>query len=570
MKENPQQCEVLDSRGHCIALAGPGSGKTKTITAKIARLLIEEVVAPRGIACITYSNECANEIAHRLSYLGIESSPRFFLGTVHSFCYKHIARPYGEMAGLPIPDQVETEAEQERLKREALVFAGIPVKKSAIRAFESLRREPLRRTGEWYGDRPKLGKAIMQYERVLAERGKTDFDEMVRIAVTLVHRHPWVANVLRAKFPVIVVDEYQDLGYGLHTLVTKLQSSGVRLVAVGDPDQSIYGFAGAKPQWLEELFRRHCASNEAVRLRKNYRCGQRIIDLSVLALGEERHFDAHRDDDGVINAYAVGGDATAQAVHAVDTILPLLKSQGVPLGEVGFLYPNATVGEAIANELTARGIAFRGGGKLLYPRTGITDFVELAALWVIEGVENPDVRLSSVLTRWRQVLDIDLTSSAGLAAKTELVGHLWRNRLPDMPLSVWLSGLCALGLDNQLETTTEKEREQNALAALVAAAAPGGALQDWTLQDFAMVRVKGRLPQLVTIHSSKGLEYDAAIIIGLESLSFDNVVTDEDRRKLYVALSRARKSVHLLWSGTTPPLVADLLGGGEITEVRIE
>jgi superfamily I DNA/RNA helicase len=85
-----------------------------------------------------------------------------------------------------------------------------------------------------------------------------------------------------------------------------------------------------------------------------------------------------------------------------------------------------------------------------------------------------------------------------------------------------------------------------------------------------MVRVKGRLPQLVTIHSSKGLEYDAAIIIGLESLSFDDVVTDEDRRKLYVALSRARKSVHLLWSGTTPPLVADLLGGGEITEVRIE
>lgn len=569
LKENPQQFEVLASQGHCIALAGPGSGKTKTITAKVARLLNEEVASPRGIACITYSNECANEIAHRLSQLGIEPSSRFFLGTVHSFCFNHIARPYGAMAQMPIANEVATDAEQLHLKREALAYAGVPIKRATERSFDALRREPLSRMGVWYGDHPKLGKAIVYYERVLAERGKTDFNEMVRVAVTLVHQHPWVANVLRAKFPVIVVDEYQDLGYGLHRLVTRLQTSGVRLVAVGDPDQSIYAFAGAKPHWLIELYEKHLKTNEAFRLHKNYRCGQRIIDLSILALGQERSFEATRGENGVIEAYSAEGGHSAQITHAVDVILPKLVAQGVPLGEVGFLYPNAGVCRSIADVLTARGIAFRGGKDVRYPKTAVTEMIELAALWAIEGVHNPDIRLSTVLSRWRQVLEIDLSSSAGLAAKKAFVGYLWRHRTPSLSLSSWLQGLCALGIDTQLGSIAEKDREQRALAGLVAAASSLGPLHSWTLKDFAMTRVKGKMPQLVTIHSSKGLEYDVTIIIGLESLSFTNIVNDEDKRKLYVGLSRARKSVHLYWSGEAQPIIADLVRDGKIDVIKV-
>src|SRR5947209_3809409 len=84
--DNPGQWQAYESKGHCVVLAGPGSGKTKTLTVKMARILAEDVRPPRGVACITYSNECARELRRRLRLLGVEERPNVFIGTVHSFC----------------------------------------------------------------------------------------------------------------------------------------------------------------------------------------------------------------------------------------------------------------------------------------------------------------------------------------------------------------------------------------------------------------------------------------------------------------------------------------------------
>jgi DNA helicase II / ATP-dependent DNA helicase PcrA len=90
---NEPQKRAYDSQGHCAVLAGPGSGKTKVLTAKIARLLAEDVKEPRGIACVTYSSECARELVRRLGRLGVRSSNNLFIGTVHSFCLKNVVIP---------------------------------------------------------------------------------------------------------------------------------------------------------------------------------------------------------------------------------------------------------------------------------------------------------------------------------------------------------------------------------------------------------------------------------------------------------------------------------------------
>src|SRR6266567_3275268 len=93
LRRNREQWQAYESKGHCVVLAGPGSGKTKTLTIKMARMLAEDVKAPRGIACITYSNECARELRRRLQDLGVEEDDRVFIGTIHSFSLKNIVAP---------------------------------------------------------------------------------------------------------------------------------------------------------------------------------------------------------------------------------------------------------------------------------------------------------------------------------------------------------------------------------------------------------------------------------------------------------------------------------------------
>lgn len=114
LRGNTGQWQAYDSSGHCVLLAGPGSGKTKTLTIKLARMLSEDVGEPRGIACITSNNECARELEDRLETLGIQAGRRVFIGTVHSFSLTQIVIPYAKAANIDFPDsfRVATQAQQ--------------------------------------------------------------------------------------------------------------------------------------------------------------------------------------------------------------------------------------------------------------------------------------------------------------------------------------------------------------------------------------------------------------------------------------------------------------------------
>ncbi|MGO4570344.1 UvrD-helicase domain-containing protein [Microvirga sp. 2TAF3] len=103
LAENPGQQAAYGSEGHCVVLAGPGSGKTKTLVLKLARMLAEDVRAPQGVACITYSQECGRELTRRLRELGLREAPNLFVGTVHGFCLRHILTPYARLARLDLP-----------------------------------------------------------------------------------------------------------------------------------------------------------------------------------------------------------------------------------------------------------------------------------------------------------------------------------------------------------------------------------------------------------------------------------------------------------------------------------
>jgi DNA helicase-2/ATP-dependent DNA helicase PcrA len=250
---NAGQRAAYDARGHCVVLAGPGSGKTKTLTVKLARLLFEEIEEPRGLACITYNNECARELETRLYALGIEPGRRVFIGTVHSFSLTQVVLPYARTAKLGLPEgfKVATRQQQRAALEVAVgrVIGGNQDPRNWEFGMGRYRRSILNRnTEEWHTKDPQQAKVVEAYEGGLRRMGLIDFDDMPLLAVRALRENVWIQRALAAKYPVLAVDEYQDLGEALHRMVMGLCfSAGMRLFAVGDVDQSIYGFTGAHP-----------------------------------------------------------------------------------------------------------------------------------------------------------------------------------------------------------------------------------------------------------------------------------------------------------------------------------
>jgi superfamily I DNA/RNA helicase len=329
LRGNPGQWDAYNATGHCAVLAGPGSGKTKTLTIKLARILAEDVQEPRRVACITYNNECARELETRLEALGIDSSDRVFIGTVHSFSLTQIVIPYAKAAKLGLPDEFRVATTHEHriaLERGFKRAIGGPENPQtwSLRMGRYRRSILNRESEQWRTEDPDLARLVEAYEDELCKEGLIDFDDMPLLAVRALRANEWLQRAILAKYPVLAVDEYQDLGRALHRMVMGLCfSTGIRLFAVGDVDQSIYAFTGAHPELLQQVADREDV--ETVRLSFNYRCGSRIVTASEYALGEVRGYSAPNGaPEGTIYFHPQNGSYEEQAEHLFSEIVPRL------------------------------------------------------------------------------------------------------------------------------------------------------------------------------------------------------------------------------------------------------
>ena len=176
LRENPGQWQAYESKGHCVILAGPGSGKTKTLTIKMARMLCEDVAPPRGIACITYNAECVRELKQRLERLGIEEERRVFIGTIHSFCLRNIVRLYARLAGVELPEEIVIASGDERglAFEQALgeVIGADEYPAAWLSRMEEYRRTHLDRGGPDWAEDLQLATLVEVYEAKLREKGR--------------------------------------------------------------------------------------------------------------------------------------------------------------------------------------------------------------------------------------------------------------------------------------------------------------------------------------------------------------------------------------------------------------
>lgn len=562
MAENPEQLEAVAEKGHCVVLAGPGSGKTKTLTTAMGRCILEDVKEPRGIACITYNNECAIELETRLARLGIEPNDRVSIGTVHSFALTQVILPYARCVMPQISSSLRVASRTEMRNAVAAAHAraigGAENPHERWRFAETKRRRDVDRGHPVWMDRnPELARFVEAYEAELRSHDLIDFDDMPLLAVRMIREHEWIRAALRAKFPILFVDEYQDLGHALHELVLLLCfEAGVRLFAVGDPDQSIYAFTGANPELLESLTAR--PGVRAVHLRFNYRCGTSIIEASQAALGEERNY---RAPDGAhagnIFFHPVAGDLSDQAHFVVDRLLPDIQGRNIPLEEIAVLYRNAQHGNEVAERATVAGIPIvRADTQALVRRSSrLSRFIEACARWVSGGWKDADPpfrRLASNASVLifggyasedeRRQVQQELIEFLQSTIDTGLSTHDWLRAFRDSLITRWRARARTITEDWDAidEMITRTDTATNA---------------DMPLPYFGgRIEGRGRL-NLSTLHSAKGREFDAVILFGMN----DGILPDrrdlrtpeqvrEARRLFYVGVTRARKELHVVFT----------------------
>ncbi len=561
LKANPEQSKAVLETGHCVVLAGPGSGKTKTLTTAMARALAQDVVDPRGVACITYNNECAIELETRLAGLGIVSGDRTFIGTVHNFALSQVIAPYARCVsiGLPADVKVATKA-QARAAVEAAYESAInggenPHDRWGF-ASEKRKRDVDRTRPEWLGRNPELVTFIEYYEMELRRQGLIDFDDMPLLAYRMIKENTWIRQAIWARFPVLFVDEYQDLGYALHELVLLLCfGGGIRLFAVGDADQSIYTFAGANPTLLESLAQR--PDVETIRLRFNYRSGAKLIKASLGALGEERDYrEVDGAPEGEISFWAASMGLDTQADMIATSIIPHLDSKGIAYGEIAVLYRAGWLGDKVAESLKQAGIAFvRTDTNALVRRSSrLARFIEDCAKWATGGWHDADPPFSRLLYQAARLVFGSYASEAEQnALSQQLILFLENSIGPPATTHAWLQRFNHELITPWRVLARNTEQEWEICAEMISATEPAKSL-DLSLAQFAGRADSARRVTLSTLHSAKGREFDAVIMYGVNNGDFPNkrdrkteLGMREARRSFYVGVTRPRKELCLVF-----------------------
>lgn len=544
LRTNEAQWEAFNVPGHCVVLAPPGSGKTDLLTTKLAAEL-SKARGPRGAACITMTNEAAGQLRRRLERLGVGYRPNLFIGTVHSFALHRIVNLFGPLtsrAGVA-GRRLATAAERRNIFEEAAYEFGyerFDFSQVGITVERARQRLDLSGSIALGGDRIAAVGSFIQ-ER-LAKSGLVDFLDLVRFAVEIVEDHGWVCRALAAAFPLVYVDEYQDLPPGLDRLVRQWAlppDNDATLFAVGDPDQSIFAFSGAHPELLMRLAAE--PNVVSVRLRRNYRSGQFIIDSASSALGLDYSVVGEREG-GTVRVHPAPGGELAQAEAARELVVDILAT-GTRPEQVAVIAAWAQDRDRVAEALRAAGVPVFARVDGAWRSTQVTSLIEITAAWISQGAA-AGVDLPELLSRFSDLLRSAADSHRMLSSIVVAI----RDSNGAEPASAFVDRLSGTGFGPVVSVSRgEDHLEFQAMQSWLTAN------RNFTTADLGALARSPGCVMATTIHSAKGLEFDAVVIVGADSAAIDGFSAAEAdvaeaQRKFYVALTRARHQVHLIYT----------------------
>ncbi|RQM31952.1 ATP-dependent helicase [Rhodococcus ruber] len=551
LETNPAQWEAFHHDGHCVVLAPPGSGKTKLLTTKAVWLANNAVAPGRGLACITLTNPAAAELHTRIRRLGQTVGRTVFVGTVHSFAWSHIIRPFASAAGYPEWSKyaLAPRGEANAAMREAIRRVFSPHEDTRYVDSTVRRHRKLCLTEEeWTATGPGIRAVALEYERLLRGNDYVDFDDVIAMAARLVEEHPFVRTVLHARYPYLMVDEYQDLAPGLHRIVTALSfdDGSTTLFAVGDPDQAIYGWTGTRPELLLELAGRE--SVHRVDLCINYRCGALIAAAGRRILGGDGPEAVTPREGGSVTIQCEPRGICAQANYIAGRILEL-QADEVPLHEIAVLAPTHDDCDELVTALRSYDIpvAWRADA---YSSTPLTTTLESFAAWASCGREDSGYKLGDLLDQWQQLGDWEV-----LRVGTDDIVDVLLSAAADTSAGEFVETVVTI-MESTGALNALRSDDANELVRMREALGPSGEMSHFSVRDLGRLRLRDGRVEVSTMSASKGLEFDHVFIAALEQgkLPFFNsargsAAWNEDRRKFYVSFTRARESVEVLYSG---------------------
>ncbi|MCM3768386.1 ATP-dependent helicase [Neobacillus niacini] len=559
IKKDPDQWAAFKSNMSTVVKAGPGSGKTTVLSLKIMHLLKEKVKPPRGLACITYSNEAAKEFTNRLKSFGYQKRQNVVLDTVHSFCISEVIVPFAHLydIGISLPLNIISKSDKTWLFKEILEEQEIDKKSIRIEDMDKERNQLIG------GDsliEPELNDTARivanEYENRLHNKQQVDFIEIIKYATKLIKEQEYVRKCLEAKFPWILIDEYQDLGKPLHEMIlTLFHKTNIKIFAVGDPDQSIYGFQGAIPDYLLELYDN--PNIMSIDLKTNYRSNQDIIDAATIALNiDDREYKAGTriDEKAEFHFITCEAEMDEQYEYVVNKIIPDCVNKNIPLEEICVLVANGKQVNELSNFMTASHIPHYLA-KHEFLKSKIIVWMKDCASWILN---NSSIAFTDISDFWINLLSSqggELSEESKLQEKKLFLSNLHRSAHYKHNLNLWFTDLLnKLNLEHNIAGSqrycTEIEHIKSFQELI-----KDGELKEYDLIRFSQVGKPENQVTISTRHSSKGLEFEVVIMLGLEEGNFPYYSTvdipkelNEQRRIFFVCITRAKRVCYLLRS----------------------
>ncbi|HSX33564.1 MAG TPA: ATP-dependent helicase [Candidatus Saccharimonadales bacterium] len=512
-----QQRAVESGDGPMLIVAGPGTGKTKTLTARIAYLVASKGVRPEQILALTFTNKAAQEMRERVQLaLGKRTARQPQIATFHALCNELLG---GELSFVTEPERLQV------IKKLARTAQHKPYSARELGLLIS-------RAKNGADDDPELAKLVQSYDKALAELNKLDFDDLLlRLRDSLKH-DPAIRQAVQARHKYILVDEFQDTNVLQYELLQLLRSND-NLFVIGDPLQSIYGFRGASGSIFDN-FRADFPDTTEITLHTNYRSAPEIVRLSNAVFAQAPQLQPATPVAGsvravqVLNEYSEAAWVLAEIQKAIGggDLLKVVsdddRSEQRTLRDFAILYRSRSAGRVVQKAVQDSGLPYQivgDGSPYDHPQVQAI----IALLRASLTSEQPAHEGFSE-TEWRAVLNLitqaEQASPHGLAERIVQV----------------------LGF----ESSTTLQQFLGSLVRFANVAAAVHYFDELAGQQFYDPRADA--VTLLTIHASKGLEFPHVFLVGTEDdiLPHKNANAAEEQRLFYVAITRAKHRLDIL------------------------
>ena len=613
---NPAQKEAVETiDGPILIIAGPGSGKTRVITHRIAYMVRVCEVSPYRIAAVTFTNKAAREMKDRLQRLVGTRSDALTVGTFHAFCAMLLRRD-GTRVGLASNYTIYDADDQLALIKQAMELAELDPKQNPPQAVRSVisRAKSVLRDSQGLAQHQqnyfeeRCARVYHHYEELLSRNNAADFDDLLMRAVQLLQEHPEVREKYQDRYVYLMVDEFQDTNVAQYRLARLLAGQHRNICVVGDPDQSIYSWRSADIRNILS-FQQDYPDAAVISLEENYRSTGKILEAAkhlISANGQRIHKDLFTQNiEGVPVEVHEAYDEGEEASYVITEVDRLVRQEKMKPGDCAVMYRVNAQSRALEEACLHRGMKYRlVGGVRFYQRREVKDLIAYLRL-----LHNPldEVSLARVigvpprgigaktlqdLTNYSQREDVPLLTAMQRIAASRSTGEPSPVALSSRAVNAitsfidMIEGLFQQASQLKVLELIDRVLEESGLRRFIQDGEQRGddrAEERWenilelreTAQEFnaeeppdGLATLLERLSlvadvdnyeesedamTLITLHQSKGLEFPAVFIVGLEegllphSRSMDSEEQlEEERRLCYVGITRAQRRLYLL------------------------